>query len=295
MSMEQEKDSLRGLAFALGAYGLWGFLPLYMKALADVPTLEVLAHRVLWSVPVSLIVLTLLGRTTDLWAALRNPRMVVMAGVTALLVAANWGIYVYSIQTGQALEAALGYYSNPLFSVLLAATLLGERLDRWQWLAIALATLAVVILTVEAGRVPMVATGLFLTWGFYGYLKKKLPIGPNQGFALEVILLLPIALAYLVWLGADGHFWTGTTTERGLLLLAGVVTATPLMLYANGAKLLRLSTIGMVQYLTPTMIFLTAVLLFGEPFAGARLVAFPLIWAALAIYTWRLIRSVRAG
>jgi chloramphenicol-sensitive protein RarD len=295
MSMEQEKDSPRGLAFALGAYGLWGFLPLYMKALADVPTLEVLAHRVLWSVPVSLIVLTLLGRTTDLWAALRNPRMVVMAGVTALLVAANWGIYVYSIQTGQALEAALGYYSNPLFSVLLAATLLGERLDRWQWLAIALATLAVVILTVEAGRVPMVATGLFLTWGFYGYLKKKLPIGPNQGFALEVILLLPIALAYLVWLGADGHFWTGTTTERGLLLLAGVVTATPLMLYANGAKLLRLSTIGMVQYLTPTMIFLLAVLLFGEPFAGARLVAFPLIWAALAIYTWRLIRSVRAG
>ena len=293
--MEQEKDSLRGLAFALGAYGLWGFLPLYMKALADVPTLEVLAHRVVWSVPVSLIVLTLLGRTTDLWAALRNPRMVVMAGVTALLVAANWGIYVYSIQTGQALEAALGYYSNPLFSVLLAATLLGERLDRWQWLAIALATLAVVILTVEAGRVPMVATGLFLTWGFYGYLKKKLPIGPNQGFALEVILLLPIALAYLVWLGADGHFWTGTTTERGLLLLAGVVTATPLMLYANGAKLLRLSTIGMVQYLTPTMIFLLAVLLFGEPFAGARLVAFPLIWAALAIYTWRLIRSVRAG
>ena len=293
--MEQEKDSLRGLAFALGAYGLWGFLPLYMKALADVPTLEVLAHRVLWSVPVSLIVLTLLGRTTDLWAALRNPRMVVMAGVTALLVAANWGIYVYSIQTGQALEAALGYYSNPLFSVLLAATLLGERLDRWQWLAIALATLAVVILTVEAGRVPMVATGLFLTWGFYGYLKKKLPIGPNQGFALEVILLLPIALAYLVWLGADGHFWTGTTTERGLLLLAGVVTATPLMLYANGAKLLRLSTLGMVQYLTPTMIFLLAVLLFGEPFAGARLVAFPLIWAALAIYTWRLIRSVRAG
>lgn len=295
MSMEQEKDSLRGLAFALGAYGLWGFLPLYMKALADVPTLEVLAHRVVWSVPVSLIVLTLLGRTTDLWAALRNPRMVVMAGVTALLVAANWGIYVYSIQTGQALEAALGYYSNPLFSVLLAATLLGERLDRWQWLAIALATLAVVILTVEAGRVPMVATGLFLTWGFYGYLKKKLPIGPNQGFALEVILLLPIALAYLVWLGGDGHFWTGTTTERGLLLLAGVVTATPLMLYANGVKLLRLSTIGMVQYLTPTMIFLTAVLLFGEPFAGARLVAFPLIWAALAIYTWRLIRSVRAG
>ena len=295
MSMEQEKDSLRGLAFALGAYGLWGFLPLYMKALADVPTLAVLAHRVVWSVPVSLIVLTLLGRTTDLWAALRNPRTVVMAGVTALLVAANWGIYVYSIQTGQALEAALGYYSNPLFSVLLAATLLGERLDRWQWLAIALATLAVVILTVEAGRVPMVATGLFLTWGFYGYLKKKLPIGPNQGFALEVILLLPIALAYLVWLGADGHFWTGTTTERGLLLLAGVVTATPLMLYANGAKLLRLSTIGMVQYLTPTMIFLTAVLLFGEPFAGARLVAFPLIWAALAIYTWRLIRSVRAG
>ena len=295
MSMEQEKDSLRGLAFALGAYGLWGFLPLYMKALADVPTLEVLAHRVLWSVPVSLIVLTVLGRTTDLWAALRNPRMVVMAGVTALLVAANWGIYVYSIQTGQALEAALGYYSNPLFSVLLAATLLGERLDRWQWLAIALATLAVVILTVDAGKLPAVAVGLTLSWGFYAFFKRSLPLGPNQGFTLEVLLLTPPAVVYLIWLTSQGQGHFGKNWRDTLLLIGcGPITAIPLMFYANGAKLLRLSTIGILQYITPTMVFLIAVWLFGEPFEGAKRIAFPMIWLALVIYSATLIYSARA-
>lgn len=286
-------DTPKGFGFAITAYVLWGFLPLYMKALAHIPTVEVLAHRVIWSVPVALVILWARGRTGDLRQALRAPRMLGMAAVTATLIAVNWGIYVWAIQSGQALEAALGYYINPLFSVFLGAVVLRERLSALQWAAIALAVLAVGVLTWEAGRLPVIALALTLTWGIYAYLKKMLPIGPNQGFALEVILLLPPALAYMAWLGGGAAFVTGDGGDRALLMCAGIVTAVPLMIYANGAKLLRLSTIGILQYIAPTMIFLTAVFLFGEPFGHARAVAFPMIWAALALYSFELLRRAR--
>jgi len=288
-------DTSRGFAFALAAYLIWGAMPLYMKALADVPTLEVLAHRVIWSVPVALSVLVWLGRTDDLRAAIRNPRMLAMAGVTAALVSVNWGIYVYAIQSGQALEAALGYYINPLFSVMMGAALLGERLDRLQWAAVALAAIAVGLLTWEAGRLPVVALALTVTWGFYAYFKRSLPIGPNQGFTLEVVLLLPVALGYAVWLEMQGTatFAHGPSAETWLLVGCGLVTAIPLMVYANGAKGLRLSTIGIMQYISPTLVMLIAVFLFAEPFGGARAVAFPLIWAALVLYSVAYLRRMR--
>jgi chloramphenicol-sensitive protein RarD len=291
----QSGDSFRGFLFALAAYLLWGFLPLYMKAMAHIPTLEVLAHRVLWSVPVALAVLWALGRTGDLRAALRNPRMLGMAAMTAALISVNWGVYVWSIQTGHAMEAALGYYINPLFSIFLGTVLLGERLDRIQMAAIGLAAAAVALLTWEAGKLPLVALSMTVTWGFYAYLKKRLPLGPNQGFTLEVIILTPAALVYAIWIGVKGEavFLTGTTADTLLLMGCGLVTAIPLMIYANGAKLLRLSTIGIMQYIAPTMIFLTAVFWFGEPYEGARRIAFPMIWAALAIYTWALLRPKR--
>ncbi len=284
-------DTPRGFAFALAAYLLWGFLPLYMKALAAVPVAEVIAHRVIWSVPVAGLVLIWLGRTAELKAALKTPRMLVMGAVTAALITINWGIYVWAIQSGHALEAALGYYINPLFSVFLGAVLLKERMSLAQKAAIALAALAVVVLTVEAGAVPVVAIGLTLSWGAYAYFKKMLPIGPNQGFMLEVLILSPFALGYLLWRGTEGALFTAGGGTVALLLGAGVVTAVPLMLYANGAKLLRLSTIGVLQYIAPTLIFLTAVFLFGEPFGMARAIAFPMIWAALVIYTVSLIRQ----
>lgn len=293
----RDGDSPRGFAFALAAYLMWGVLPLYMKALADVPTLEVLAHRVLWSLPVALAILVWLGRTADLRAALASPRMLAMATLTAALISVNWGLYVYAVQSGQAMEAALGYYINPLFSVLLGRVLLGERLDRLQWLSVALAATAVSILTVESGRVPLLAISMMLTWGFYAYFKKSLPLGPNQGFTLEVILLTPFALGYAVWLAATGKavFLNGDGSTTALLVGAGLITAVPLMLFGNGAKLLRLTTIGIMQYITPTMIFLTAVFLFGEPFGRANAIAFPIIWAALVIYSIALVRQVRRG
>lgn len=292
----KNEDSLRGFLFALSAYLLWGFLPVYMKALADVPAAEVIAHRVIWSLPIAGLVLWVLGRTADLRVALRSPRMLAMGAATAALISVNWGIYVWSIQSGHALDAALGYYINPLFSIFLGAVLLKERLKPVQWAAIALAALAVAVLTFDAGRLPVVALGLTLTWGAYAFLKKQLPIGPNQGFFLEVMILFPFALGYVIWAAQTGvaMFWQGDAWISGLLLGAGVVTAVPLMLYANGAKLLRLSTIGIMQYIAPTMIFLTAVFIFGETFGTARMIAFPMIWAALAIYTWSLVQQARA-
>jgi len=288
-------DSLRGFGFALTAYVLWGFLPLFMKAVAHISPAEVIAHRVIWSVPIAGAVLLILGRTGDLRAALRNPRMLGMAAVTAAVISVNWGIYVWAIGSGHALDAALGYYINPLFSVFLGAVLLGERLSRWQIAAIGLAVVAVAVLTFEAGRLPLLALSLTVSWAIYAYFKRSLPIGPNQGFMLEVLILLAPALAYVAWLDwtGTGHFAVGVPLDTGLLLACGVVTAGPLMIYANGAKLLRLSTIGMLQYIAPTMIFLTAVFVFDEPFGRGRLLAFPMIWLALGIYTWELIRLSR--
>jgi len=291
------QDTPQGLLFAGGAYVLWGFLPLYMKLLSHVPVAEVIAHRVIWSVPVAAVVLILMGRTKDLRDAFRNPRMLAMGCVTALLISLNWGIYVYAIGTGRALDAAIGYYINPLFSVFLAAVLLGEKLDRAQLVAIALVAVAVLVLVFDAEEMPWLAFGMMLTWGFYALAKKSLPIGPNQGFMMEVLILLPPALAYAVYVGSTGagNFMAGSAYNTWLLLGCGVVTAVPLLFYANGAKRLRLSTIAVMQYIAPTMILLNAVFIFGEPFGRARAIALPLIWLALIIYTVSMVRQMRAA
>ena len=286
-------DTLRGFGFALTAYLLWGFLPLFMKELAHIPPMEVVAHRVIWSVPIAAVVLWFSGQLGDLAAALRNPRMLGMGVITASLISINWGLYVWAIGAGHALEAALGYYINPLFSIFLGWALLGERLNRTQKLAIAIVAVAVALMAWQTGRVPLVALGLTVSWGFYAYFKRALPIGANQGFMLEVLMLLVPSVAYVVWVGGDGHFAVGVGRDTVLLLLCGVVTAAPMMIYANGAKGLRLSTIGIMQYIAPTMIFLTATLVFHEPLGRAQLVAFVMIWVALLIYTASMLRQAR--
>ena len=289
-------DTLPGFFYALSAYLLWGFLPFYMKAVAHIPTVEVIAHRVLWSLPIAGAVLVVIGRTAALRAALRNPRMLAQGALTAALISVNWGIYVWAIGAGRALDTALGYYINPLFSVLLGAVLLGERLLPVQKAAIALAAAAVGLLTWETGTLPWVALALTLSWGFYAFFRKTLPIGPNQGFFLEVLILALPALGYVLWAAGrgEGHFLTGAPRDTALLLGCGVVTAVPLMLYANGAKLLRLTTIAMMQYIAPTMIFLVAVFVFREPFSTTRLVAFAMIWAALALFSGAMWAGARA-
>ncbi len=295
LNKKANEDTPQGLAFAVAAYVMWGFLPLYMKLVAHIPAAEVVAHRVIWSLPIAAVVLILLRRTSDLRHALKSPRTMAMACVTAALISINWGIYVWSISSGHALDAALGYYINPLFSIFLGAVLLGERLSRAQVAAIVLAAGAVLVLTFDAGRIPWAALGLMLSWGFYALAKKSLPVGPNQGFLLEVLILILPALGYAGYLAGTGqsHIGVGVGADTWLLIGCGVVTAVPLMIYANGAKLLRLSTIGILQYIAPTMIFLIAVFVFDEPFGRARMIAFPMIWLALVIYSTSMLRQMR--
>lgn len=292
----KNEDSPRGFAFALTAYLLWGFLPIYMKAVAHISPAEVIAHRIVWSLPLAGIVLIVLGRTQDIRIALRSPRMLAMAALTAALITVNWGTYVWAIGAGYSLDAALGYFINPLFSIFLGAVVLKEKLRPAQIGAIALAGIAVVVLAVDGGGIPWISLTLTITWGLYALFRKTLPLGPNQGFFLEVLILSIPAFFYILYLElgtGTGHFYRTGWTDTALLLGCGLITAVPLMIYANGAKLLKLSTIGIMQYIAPTMIFLIAVFLFKEPLGTARMIAFPLIWAGLVLYSWSMLRGSR--
>jgi chloramphenicol-sensitive protein RarD len=291
------EDSLAGFLYALTAYLLWGGLPFYIKLVAHISPLEVVAHRVLWSLPIAAVVLALRGRLGDVAVLLRQPKMIGMAMITAGFVTVNWLTYVYAIGTGHALESALGYYINPLISIIIAAIFLGERIDGMKRFAVGLAAIAVAILAYDAGGIPWISLVLAFSWGFYAFFKKSLPLGPNQGFFLEVLILSIPAIGYIIYVEAtgSGHFFHGDgANDIGLLMFAGVATATPLMIYANGAKLLRLSTIAIMQYIAPTMVFLTAVFIFHEPFDNAKLLAFAFIWAALVVYTLSIFLRSRA-
>jgi chloramphenicol-sensitive protein RarD len=259
------------------------------------PATEELAHRVIWSVPIAFVLLVWMGRTGDIRKAFRSPRTLMQAAVAAGFVSINWGVYVWAIAVDRTLEAALGYYINPLLTVLIAAVLLGERLMRVQIVAIALAAVAVVILTWESGGLPWVSLLLAGSWGMYAFFKRTLPIGAAQGFFLEVLLLLIPALGYVVWLQASGggHFGNTGAVDLWLLLGCGLITAVPLIIYATGAKALTLSTIGIMQYIAPTLVFLIAVFVFGEAFSWYKAVAFALIWAGLVIYTTAMLRGRR--
>jgi chloramphenicol-sensitive protein RarD len=290
---DEEKAARRGFLYALFCYLFWGVLPIYMKWVAHIPAFEVVAHRIIWSVPIGGALLLFLGRTGDIKIALRTPRTLAMGALTASLITVNWSVYVWAISVDRTLETALGYYINPLFSVFLAAVVLGEKLDRPKMIAIGLAVIAVAILTWDGGGLPWVSVALALSWGFYALFKKTLPVGPAQGFFLEVLILGVPALAYVIWLEATGagHFGDHSINDAWLLMGAGVVTAVPLILYANGAKLLRLSTIGVMQYIAPTLVFLVAVFIFREPFSIVKAIAFGFIWSGLAVYSWSILKG----
>ncbi|MBO1038995.1 EamA family transporter RarD [Brucella pituitosa] len=295
LSGGQLSDGSRGFMMAMGAYGLWAILPFYLKALSHLPALEIVAHRVIWSVPVAIILLIFIGQFRTILDALRNPRMLAMAALTAALITINWSVYVWAVAHDQIIGAALGYYINPLFNVVLGGLFLGERLTKVQYVAVGFAFTAVLVLTFNAGGLPWVSLVLPVTFGLYGFFRKSLPMQPLQGFTLEVVILSVPALGYVLWLISNGqdHFFSGTISNVSLLLLAGPFTAIPLILYAGGAKLLRYTTLGLMQYLTPTLLFIFAIFIFHEPFSNAQLVAFVLIWTGLIIYTWSSLSAHR--
>lgn len=289
----QTSEPLSGMLFAVAAYFIWGFLPLYLKTIGHIPAIEVVAHRILWSVPVAGALILWLGRTADLRAAFKSPRVLLMATLTAALISINWGIYIWAIAADRAVEGALGYYINPILNMVLGVFVLGERLSRLQILAVVCAVIAVAILTFGAGGLPWVSLALAGSFGIYGFLRKTLPIGPTQGFLLEVLILSIPALFIITWFvyTGTGHFGPTGLADIGLLLFAGPVTAIPLILYAFGAKALRYTTVGILQYIAPTMIFLIAVFVFKEPFSHIQLIAFCFIWTGLALYTWSMFKK----
>lgn len=292
---ERLPDGMRGFLLAFIAYAMWGALPFYLKILGHIPALEVVAHRIIWSVPVAIVLLIIMGQMKSLISALCQPRLLAMAALTATLITINWSIYVWAVAADQLVGAALGYYINPLFSVVLGALFLGESINRVQFLAIGFACAAVLLLTLDAGGLPWISLALPLTFGLYGFFRKSLPLAPLQGFTLEVLILAVPALAYVsfVYAQGEGHFVGAPTSTVIWLLLAGPFTAIPLILYAMGAKLLRLTTLGLMQYMTPTVLFLIAVFAFGEPFSTVQLAAFVLIWIGLALYTWSSVMEHR--
>lgn len=280
--------NISGFVAALCAYVIWGLFPLYMKAVSHISLMEILAHRVLWSIPIALFVLIVAGRINDLWAAMKNAKIIAMACLTSTLITGNWSIYIWAIAHNHAVDAALGYYINPLFNVMLGLIFLRERLNLWQWFAVGLAVIAVLILTINAGGLPWVAVLLPFTFSFYAFFRKSLPVGPTEGFALETLILLVPALiiaGYFIVTKQD-HFIHGSWSDVGLLIMAGPFTAVPFILFAVGAKTLNLTTLGLMHYSTPTFLFLIAIFIFHEPFSTVQLAAFSLIWLGLIIYTW---------
>jgi chloramphenicol-sensitive protein RarD len=274
-----------GILYASLSYVIWGLFPLYFHRIAAVPSLEVVLHRSVWSLVFLLAVLAWQGRFGWLRDFARQPRRLALFGLSALLLSGNWLVYVYAVQTGQVVEASLGYFINPLVSVMLGVLVLHERLRPVQWVAVALAAAGVLWLTWQTGRPPWIALVLALSFGLYGLMRKTASLGALEGLALETLLLAPLAVPALAWwtVAHGGVLAQGDATLAAWLLFSGPLTAVPLLLFAAGARRLPLATMGLLQYLAPTIQLLLGVWVFHEPFGSGRLVGFALIWSALAL------------
>jgi chloramphenicol-sensitive protein RarD len=286
----------KGFFAAAGAYIIWGFFPVYFKWLHSVPALEILAHRIVWSFLLLAGVLSVRKHWAWLSPALRNRRLVLVFLAAAILLSANWGIYIYAVNSGHVVESSLGYFINPLVYVLLGVIFLRERLRLHQWTAVGIATAGVAYLTWRYGQLPWIALSLALSFGFYGLLKKISPLGSTNGLTLETALMGLPATAYLLVLEAEG---VSAFTHQGplimfLLLLAGPITALPLILFGYGAQRIPLYLVGLTQYIAPTIQFSLGVFLFNEPFSADRLAGFAMIWFALGVYSLGEYLALRA-
>jgi chloramphenicol-sensitive protein RarD len=277
----------RGPLLAAGAYLLWGVLPIYWRALAGVPALEILLHRIVWSLAVVLILLV--ARKEWRWLAdgLRRPAVFRVFLVTAALLAVNWLVYLWANNNGHIVETSLGYFITPLVSVVLGLLVLHERMRPGQWLSVGIAALGVLFLVLTAGGWLWISLALALSFGFYGLLRKTARLGSLEGLTVEMAILFLPALGYLLLLSARGEaaFGAAGASTTTLLALSGIVTAVPLLLFASGARLVPLTTLGLLQYIAPTMQFCIGVFVYHEPFDTARLLGFSIVWFALAVYS----------
>ena len=291
-----DRERVLGLLFGLGAYSCWGFLPIYFKKVAAAPAVELLAHRVVWALLLLLGLAWQQGLGGELRRALRPGRTLWLLTASTALIAVNWLVYIWAVVNGRILEGSLGYFINPLVNVLLGTLVLEERLERAVLAAVLVAAAGVAWLTFQVGQPPWVALTLAVSFGLYGLLRKLVGVGAVAGLAVETALLSPLAVGYLLWAGATGRssFLAGDLRHDLLLLLAGPFTSVPLLLFTGAARRLPLSTLGFLQYLSPSLQLLVGVFLYGEPFPPARAVGFALIWAALAVFAVHTLRRGRA-
>jgi len=291
-------ETRNGLIFAASAYGLWGFLPLFFRMLGQTDPAVILAHRIVWSVPTALIAVVAAGRLGDVVALARQPRSMLFLAASAVLIAVNWTVYIWAVTSGRVLEGSLGYFINPLVSFLFAAIFFGERFNRVQLAALAIAALGVVNQAVVVGAFPWVSLALAVSFAAYGAIRKTVAVDSRVGFGVEAGVLSPFALAFLAFAPAAQGVFTMENPQLALLLaLAGPITAAPLILFALGAKRLRMSTIAMLQYIAPTLQFILG-LSFGETFTPAHAVTFGCIWMGVALFTvevWRIDRRRAAA
>lgn len=279
-------DVRGGVLAALATYVSWGLLPLLFHFLAPIDPVMTVAYRTVWSLVFVTALLGFGGRMAEVRAVLADPRSLRIMFVSALLLGVNWLLFVWAVQNGRVLEASLGYFINPLVNVAIGIVLLGERQNRWQVLAIAIAAVAIVIQGLALGAIPLVSLGLALTFGFYGYFRKTVPVSSTVGLFVETLLLTPIALGFIAFnLASNGLGAAADPAIFVLLIVTGPATAIPLLLFAYAVKQLRMTTIGMFQYISPSLQFLVGVLVFGEHLSGVRLISFGLIWLSLVVFT----------
>ncbi|GAA1123728.1 EamA family transporter RarD [Arthrobacter flavus] len=294
---QPRSENSTGILYGIGAYGLWGLLPLYFMILLPATAIEIVANRVLWSLVFCALLLTVMRSWRTVWSAASNPRILGTLAIAALLIAVNWFVYTYGVTNGHAIEAALGYFINPIVSVLLGVIVLREKLRRLQWAAVGVGIIAVVVLAIGYGNVPWIALTLAFSFGFYGFVKKRVGsrVGALSSLSIETAVLTPIAGAVMIWLTVSGsatvltegpaHFW--------IMAAAGIITAVPLLFFGAAARRLPLTTIGLLQYLAPVLQFLLALFVFQEEMPLERWIGFGLVWIALSMLTVDMLHTVR--
>ncbi|MBU7580417.1 MAG: EamA family transporter RarD [Porphyrobacter sp.] len=279
-----------GLAPALGAYLIWGFLPLYLMLVQSVPPFEFVGWRIIWTLPLCLLIVAYRRQFPELLAALRSPRSLMALLASSVLIAINWFVYIWAIMAGEVYATSIGYYLNPLMNVLLGTLVLGEKLSKRQWLAVAIAGVAVAFLAAGALTSLWISLSLGLSFGVYGLVRKQVAVGSLPGLTIESAILLPVALAIAGWyaMSPQGSAFGQDASMSALIVFSGVVTAVPLLLFAIAARAMDYSTLGFIQYLSPTIVFFLGLFVFHQPLAPAKLASFVLIWVAVAIFVWDL-------
>ena len=288
-------DTRDGLIAALLAYTMWGVLPVYFKVVGDVSALEVLVHRIVWAVPFGAMIIMARRQWPEVRRALTHKGMISMLTLAAVLIAGNWFVYIWAVQTDRIFQASLGYYINPLLFTLVGVFFLGEKLHKFQTAAVYLAAAGVMVLTVSGGELPWISLVLGTSFTIYGVIRKRVVIGGMPGLFIETLVLFPVSAAYLVWLMSRGTaaFTPDDMQMAGLLLLAGPVTVLPLLFFALAARRLNLSTVGFMQFIAPTLQFITGIA-YGEELTTAHIICFTLIWIAVGLFScdaWRRSRS----